>query len=188
MMSHTTRQRVYHNRYQQVFRVETAVGRQRKEYFVTDYGQRAGLIVTKGNSVLLVRQYRLLLDGRSWEIPGGAVEEGETAAQAAARECLEETGIQCRQVRRLAVFQPGLDTLHNPTHVFFSDTFDDLSHGLAYRSVRGQCQWVPLARCIAMVFGQRIVDSLSIIALLSYQHKRGELSGGRLRRASQERR
>jgi mutator protein MutT len=29
-----------------------------------------------------------------WEFPGGKVEPGETAQQAAARECLEETGIE----------------------------------------------------------------------------------------------
>jgi mutator protein MutT len=29
-----------------------------------------------------------------WEFPGGKIEPGETAAQAAARECLEETGLE----------------------------------------------------------------------------------------------
>lgn len=173
MMAKPSREVVYRNRYQQVYRIETEVGRQRREYFVTDYGRRVGLVVVRGKSVLLVRQYRLLLDGWSWEIPGGAVEGGETAVQAAVRECLEETGIRGRQLRPLIVFQPGLDTLHNPTHVFFSDTFDDLSHDMAYRSVRGQHRWVLLPRCLARVFQQQIVDSLSIIALFAYQLRRG---------------
>jgi len=28
--------------------------------------------------------------------------------------------------------------------------------------------WIPLSRCIEMVFAQQIVDSLSIVALLAY--------------------
>lgn len=51
-----------------------------------------GVIVLKGDSVLLVRRGKPPNVG-SWTLPGGAQEVGETAEQAGRRELLEETGI-----------------------------------------------------------------------------------------------
>jgi len=51
-----------------------------------------GVIVLKGDSVLLVRRGKPPNIG-SWTLPGGAQEVGETAEQAARRELLEETGV-----------------------------------------------------------------------------------------------
>lgn len=48
-------------------------------------------ITTEGN-VVLVRQYRHGVDDLTLEIPGGLVDASEDPAQAAMRECLEETG------------------------------------------------------------------------------------------------
>ena len=106
---------VYENRYQQISRVAGDFAGQWKEYFVTDYGRRAGLVVVDGASVLMVRQYRLLIDRVSLEIPGGRIDSNEIPEAAAVRECLEETGLRCRNLTPLLSFHPGLDTLHNPT-------------------------------------------------------------------------
>jgi ADP-ribose pyrophosphatase YjhB (NUDIX family) len=51
-----------------------------------------GAVVIVDGRVVLVRRAHEPLKGR-WNLPGGAVELGETLAQACAREVLEETGL-----------------------------------------------------------------------------------------------
>lgn len=162
------RKMVYENKYQQIYQVTVDFGSFAKEYFVTDYGARAGVLVIKDGSVLLVRQYRLQIDRMSWEIPGGKVEEGEMPETSAMRECLEETGMQCRNLKPLLFFHPGLDTLHNPTHLFYTTDLTEIPDVKIDPDEIEQHVWIPFQRCIEMVFTQQIIDSLTIVALLTY--------------------
>ena len=57
-----------------------------------------GCIVVHESRILLVRGRRGL-----WSTPGGHLDFGETPAQAAARETLEETGVRVRDVEFVAV-------------------------------------------------------------------------------------
>ena len=50
---------VYENPYQKVYTTHATFPNFTKEYFVTDFGPRAGLVAVKGDRVLLVSQYRL---------------------------------------------------------------------------------------------------------------------------------
>ena len=54
-----------------------------------------GVVVTRADEVLLIRRGRPPLEG-AWTLPGGAIEWGETAAQAAQRELLEECHVCAR--------------------------------------------------------------------------------------------
>ena len=160
---------VYENPYQQVYRVCVDFGGYSKDIYVTDYGDRVGVIVEGSKGILLVRQYRHLIDRVSWEIPGGKVDLAEGLEEAARRECMEETGILCRVLKPLLMFHPGLDTLYNPTHLFHTRDFEEKTEvdGLHGNEVCGR-DWVPLDKCIAMILSREIADSLSVIALLSY--------------------
>lgn len=63
---------------------------------VTDmwFGGVRVVVFDEENRILMVRQRH---EGRDiWMVPGGGIEEGEDARQAAAREVLEETGLEIR--------------------------------------------------------------------------------------------
>jgi mutator protein MutT len=63
-----------------------------------------GAIIEDGGRVLLVERGGEPLRGQ-WSLPGGVVEAGETLADAARREVLEETGLQVEPVRIVEVFE-----------------------------------------------------------------------------------
>lgn len=143
-----------------------------KDYYVSDHGPRVGMVVVRDQSILLVRQYRLLINGFSWEIPGGKIDDGETPEAAAVRECYEETGLHCRQLHTLLSYQAGLDTLNNPTYLFWSNEFSGEVRSTGQPEEVDQCQWVPLARCLDMIFSQEIVCGFTSLALLAYHTRR----------------
>jgi ADP-ribose pyrophosphatase len=162
------RQVVYQNQYQQIYRVGADFGEYQKEFYVNDYGQRAGLVIARGDEVLLVRQYRLLVKAVAWEIPGGHIDAGETPEAAAVREGLEETCLACRNLKPLLYFHPGLDTFHNPTHLFYTREFEVNPSVHLHVGEVSEKTWVPLRRCIRMIFAREIVDSLTIAALFAF--------------------
>src|SRR5512144_614526 len=62
----------------------------------------AAVLVEQDGSVLLVRRANEPRRGL-WTLPAGFVDAGEDPAQAAARECLEETGLQAQVTDLLTV-------------------------------------------------------------------------------------
>ena len=158
----------YESPYYRVSRVLADFGGFRKEYFVLEHGERAGVVVAHANDILLIRQYRFLLDDLSWEIPGGRVEPGEAPDVAAARECREEAGIICQDLQPLLVYQLGVEINHNPTHLFHTSTFDADEAYVADTKEVQERHWVPRERVLGMIRDGTIVDSFSLLGLFSY--------------------
>lgn len=85
----------------------------------------ARIMLVDGDKVLLVRQSYV----RGWQFPGGGVEPGETALEAAIRECLEETGFQVKGAPKLqGVFHNDNVGLTIRDHVcfFVATEFDEV--------------------------------------------------------------
>ncbi|MFA5027533.1 MAG: NUDIX hydrolase [Candidatus Methylomirabilota bacterium] len=163
-----TPQTVYENRYQRVVRLQANVPGCAKEYFVTEFGERVGVVPVRGSDVLLVQQYRLIARGLSWEIPGGGLDAGEDPEAAVRRECLEEAGIRIRSLVPLLSYHLGLDTLWNPTYLYYSDSFDEIQHTPDRGEVVGRA-WIPFARVQEMIRRGEIQDSMSLLALLAFR-------------------
>ena len=62
--------------------------------------------VPEPGHVILVRQYRYVVNQTLWELPAGSVDPGETPEQAARRECHEEIGQVPATIVRLAALLP----------------------------------------------------------------------------------
>lgn len=93
-------------------------------------------IIVKDASVLLVKRK----DVPVWVLPGGGIDDGETAEQAVVREVFEETGLQVVVVRKMAEYSP-INRFTSTAHLFICQQvagevqLSDESADVAYFSV-----------------------------------------------------
>ncbi len=78
----------------------------------------AAAVVWRGGRVLVSRRPEKGLLGGLWEFPGGKVEEGETPADAARREVLEEVGLHIEICSETAPIQHAYSHFRMTLHVF----------------------------------------------------------------------
>lgn len=76
--------------------------------------------VTAGGEIVLVREYRHGSRALSLEVPGGLLEAGETPADTALRECLEETGYRGTRALPLGRRNPNPALFSNTLHAFWA--------------------------------------------------------------------
>jgi ADP-ribose pyrophosphatase YjhB (NUDIX family) len=114
-------------------------------------------VVIEDDRILLLNQDTDT--GRSWSLPGGKVEEGETLAAALVREMREETGLEVEPGRLLYVCDhlPGNGT--HVVHLTFEarrtgGTVGEVVAGADTRPIRG-VEFVKLADLTALGFSER---------------------------------
>jgi ADP-ribose pyrophosphatase len=81
-------------------------GRRVKMECVRHRGSVVLLPMTAPDRILLVRQYRYVVNQWLWELPAGTLEPNESLEAAALRECHEEVGKIAAHARKLLSFFP----------------------------------------------------------------------------------
>ena len=115
-----------------------------------------GVVVEDGRILLLNQDTDT---GRSWSLPGGKLEAGETLAQALVREMREETGLDIEPGRLLYVCD------HVPAevvHMTFEarrtgGTLGDVMAGADTTPIRG-VEFVPVAKLPELGFSERFAE------------------------------
>jgi ADP-ribose pyrophosphatase len=117
--------------------------------------------------IALVRQYRHLQRGPSWELPGGGARPGEDPAAAAQRELREESGYRAGSLELLTRFYPANAYVDEVGYCYVARelTADPLPADADEFFERAV---VPFAEALRMALADEITESYSKLAILQY--------------------
>ncbi len=77
--------------------------------------------LTRTGKLILVRQYRPVLNEWSLEFPAGSISPGESAEVAARRELWEETGYHCDRLSFVGAGGAMVDRVNSQVNIFFGE-------------------------------------------------------------------
>lgn len=137
--------------------------RSRRE--IVEHRGAVAVVAMVGRSVLLERQYRHTAGKVMWEIPAGTLEEGESPAEAAARELEEETGYAARGLEELSRFYVAVGYSTEVIWVYLAKALKrGQPHAEEDESI--DTVLVPMDEALRMVSSNEIEDAKTIIGLL----------------------
>lgn len=137
-------------------------------YTIRHPGAVVIVAVDDAGRVPLVRQYRVAADRELLELPAGKREAGEPAEETAARELVEEVGLEPGRLVELARFFNSPGFCDEYTHVFLAldcRGVDAEFEGKAEEKFM-TVEWIDLAEADAMVGRGDVADAKTIIGLL----------------------
>jgi 8-oxo-dGTP pyrophosphatase MutT (NUDIX family) len=110
-------------------------------------------------------RHRFIPDHWGWEVPAGRIEPGESVAQAAAREVLEETGWRPGPLRRLTAYDPTSGISDHRFHLMAAESATYVGEPTD-PSEAERVEWLALDDVRRMVAAGEVNDGLSLTALL----------------------
>ncbi|MCC6585242.1 MAG: NUDIX hydrolase [Bryobacterales bacterium] len=143
-------------------------GREAKRGIVRHPGSAAVLAIDAKNRAILVRQFRVAIGARVWEIPAGKIDEGETPLKAAQRELREETGLTARKWTKLVACYPTPGYVSEKITLFLAE---DLKPGEADpdEGEHLELKWFAIKDLEEEVVRGRVPDGKTLTALYAYR-------------------
>ena len=131
---------------------------------------------TRDGAYLMIRQIRHGIAAPSLEIPAGGIEAGESPAQAAARELLEETGYQSCSLTHLGQVFPNPAFQNNTCYFFLADDCEKVCEPDQDPGEDLQLELWSWADLLEAVSQGKIQHSLVVAALYFLRTREGEWS------------
>lgn len=136
-------------------------------YSVVDCGRCVGVLpFVTPETVLMVRQYRYVIDRTTWEMPTGGVHRGETPIEAARRELAEEARVRAAEIVPICTYHTSKSVMDETAHLFVARGVTPAEARSRDSSEFIRIEEVPFERVLEMVRGGEITDSMTIIAVL----------------------
>jgi 8-oxo-dGTP pyrophosphatase MutT (NUDIX family) len=159
---------VYDSEWMRLVLVDVEIpGVRRFDHHVVRYPQPASGTIVRDpeRGVLLLWRHRFITDTWGWEIPAGRIEVGETPAEAASRETLEETGWRPGALTRLGSYAPSNGSSDQIFHLFVAAgaTHEGEPTDIGESE---RVAWVPVDQVRELIAGGQLTDGLSLTALL----------------------
>lgn len=146
--------------------VETPSGKRFEHHAVRFPGPAVGVVVRRDDEVLLIYRHRFITDTWGWEIPAGGVDPGETIAEAAHRECVEETGWAPGPTEPVMSWHPSNGATDQHFHVVRAMSAERIGEPTDTDEA-SRIEWVALADVPELVRTGRLGDGLSVMGLLA---------------------
>lgn len=122
------------------------------------------LAITADERVVLIRQYRVGTDEICLEIPGGMVDAGESPAEAAARELVEETGYTSTRWEQIGRVSPNPAIHTNHLYTFVAREAEQTAAPVPEGSEVIEISTATLAECHDAIRTGRIDHALVVTA------------------------
>jgi ADP-ribose pyrophosphatase len=140
------------------------------DFFTIDSSDWVNVVaITPDDCVVMVRQYRHGAGRITLETPGGLIDPGETPAQAAARELLEETGYQAADWVPLGAVNPNPALFSNLLHGFLARGAQRVREVRNESTEETHVELVPLAELREVVRAGRVEHALVIAVAYLYE-------------------
>jgi 8-oxo-dGTP pyrophosphatase MutT (NUDIX family) len=137
-----------------------------RTYFTLHFPTPAvGIVARRGTDVLLLKQYRFIVDEYVWAIPSGGVADGETPRDAAVRELLEETGHTARSLAPLMHCYASYGCSDQRYEIFLAEGLEESGSPIDGNEVL-EFRWFSKEELLALIASNGIVDNLSLSPLL----------------------
>ena len=146
--------------------IEIPGGERFEHHVVRAPADAAGVVIVDAErGVLLLYRHRFTTDTWGWEIPAGRIDAGETPAEAAAREALEETGWRPGPLTFLTTYHPNNGQSDLRFHLFVADGAEPVG-APTDPTESEKVEWVPVDEVRRLVASHHVPDGLSLTALL----------------------
>lgn len=139
------------------------------DFYILDTPDWINVIaLTEDGKIILVEQFRYGIEEPTLEIPGGMVDPGESPAESARRELLEETGYRSDSWKSLGKVSANPAIMSNYTHLY-------LAAGCTYRGAenpdeheRIHVHTMPVDRFLELVTKGAVHHAIVVAAVAKY--------------------